>query len=304
VLQLISRLSPTWQDAVNAALLGDAFGVPHEFKAARDIPPTHELEMVMPAAYAKTYDWIPYGTWSDDGSQMLALLDMLVAAGGNYDGELFSENLLAWLNRSKYQAGGKVFDCGLQTSRALRLLERGQCPLPDENHCGNGSLMRVLPVAALPDLYGISRADAVRTAMAQSNVTHPQARTRVSCALYVELAWLAQAGRRGLQAMLPEAGQALLAHGRLSPAEEQALAYILAYDSKNLPMNSGYVVNTLWSALGAVDRSMSLSDTLRHAVAGGGDTDTVACVAGGLAGLVFGWDDTAREWRRQMRLPG
>jgi len=59
----------------------------------------------------------------------------------------------------------------------------------------------------------------------------------------------------------------------------------------------------LWSALWAVDRSDSLSDSLRNVVSIGGDTDTVACIAGGLAMLVFGWDETAREWAQQMVWP-
>jgi ADP-ribosyl-[dinitrogen reductase] hydrolase len=301
LLQLISQIPPVWQGAVHAALLGDAFGVPHEFKAGHDVPHKAALAMVLPDSYRKTYAWIPYGTWSDDGSQMMALLDALVSAEGRYDAAMFGENLLAWLHKAKYQAGGSVFDCGMQTSAALRRLAQGKRPVFDDNHCGNGSLMRVLPVAALPDTFGVSKVDALRVAMAQSDVTHPQARTRVSCALYIELAWLAQSGRRGLRAMLPEAGRVLLENGLLSASEEQALGYILAYGRDNMPSNTGYVVNSLWSALWAVDRSTSLSDTLRNAVAVGGDTDTVACIAGGLAGLVFGWDDTAHEWRRQMQ---
>lgn len=303
MLQLISRLPSQWQDAVHAALLGDAFGVPHEFKAGFDVPDKATLAMVLPASYKKTFAWVPYGTWSDDGSQMLALLDALVADGGRYDAVRFGENLLAWLNKARYQAGGKVFDCGMQTSAALRLLADGKRPVFDDNHCGNGSLMRVLPVAALPDAYGLSQVDALRVAMAQSDVTHPQTRTRVCCALYVALAWMAQSGRTGLRGLLPEAGQVLVGAGLLSGPEEKALEYILAYGRDNMPSNTGYVVNSLWSALWAVDRSTSLSDTLRNSVAVGGDTDTVACIAGGLAALVFGWDDTAHAWRRQMTYP-
>lgn len=303
MLQLISRLPPTWQDAVHAALLGDAFGVPHEFKRGHDVPHKAALEMVLPDSYRKTYAGIPYGTWSDDGSQMLALLDTLVATEGRYDAGAFGQNLLAWLHQARYQAGGKVFDCGMQTSAALRLLVEGKRPVFDDNHCGNGSLMRVLPVAALPDAFGLSQVEALRVAMAQSDVTHPQTRTRVCCALYVVLAWMAQSGRTGLRALLPEAGRLLMDAGLLTPAEENALDYILAYGRDNMPSNTGYVVNSLWSALWAVDCSSSLSDTLRNAVAVGGDTDTVACIAGGLAGLVFGWDDAAHEWRRQMQYP-
>lgn len=300
---LIAELSSPWPHAVSAALLGDAFGVPHEFKTGANIPHKAELSMVMPSGYAKTYEHIPYGTWSDDGSQMLALLDVLVAGEGRYSADAFGANLLAWRDEARFQAGGVVYDCGLQTSAALDALSRGKVLGSDETRCGNGSLMRVLPVAALPNTYCISQRDALLIAMAQSDITHPQRLARVACALYVALAWHAQSGRRGLRALLPEAAKTLISYGVLTVAEQTALGEILAYGKQNMPTNSGYVSNSLWSALWAIDRSASLSDTLRNVVSVGGDTDTVACIAGGLAALVFGWDETALEWTAQMVWP-
>lgn len=298
--QLITRLPAPWKAAADAALVGDAFGVPHEFKIGANVPHKGELAMVMPVSYPKTYEHIPYGTWSDDGSQMLALLDALLTGAGQFSADAFGANLLAWRHEASFQAGGIVFDCGMQTRVALDALARGDVLQVDESHCGNGSLMRVLPVAALPDAFGVSQRDALLVAMAQSDLTHPQRLARVCCALYVELAWLAHDGTRGLQALLPNAAQVLIAHGVLTMAEQSALADILAYGARNMPTNSGYVVNSLWSALWAIDRSDSLSDTLRNVVCLGGDTDTVACIAGGLASLVFGWDETAQEWAEQM----
>lgn len=303
MLQLISRLPAPWHAAVTAALLGDAFGVPHEFKEGYAVAHKAELGMVMPDSYRKTYPWVPYGTWSDDGSQMLALLDALTARDGIYDEDLFGANMLAWLGQARYQAGGAVFDCGLQTRKALDELAAGRRYHSINAKCGNGSLMRVLPVAALVDMYQVSRVDALRVAMAQSDVTHPQALARVCCALYVELAWRAQGGSRGLRALMPAAAHTLLANNLLTEVEQAALQEILDFGRHELPTNSGYVVNSFWSALWAVDRSTSLSDTLRNVVTAGRDTDTVACIAGGLAALVFGWDGRAHEWRRQMQFP-
>lgn len=301
MLQLISQLAPPWSEAVSAALLGDAFGVPHEFKIGADVPHKGELAMVMPASYPKTFSGIPYGTWSDDGSQLLALLCTLIEGAGRFDADVFGQHLLAWLHEARFQAGGLVFDCGMQTRVALSALARGESLDIDEARCGNGSLMRVLPVAALPDTFGVSPSVALQIAMAQSNPTHPQALARVCCALYIELAWRIQRGERGgLRAMMPAAARTLLDYGLLTPREQTALADILAYGAKNMPNNSGYVVNSLWSALWAIDRSSSLSDTLKNVVCLGADTDTVACIAGGLASLVFGWDDLARQWHRQM----
>lgn len=303
MLQLIDQLPAQWQDAIVAALLGDAFGVPHEFKQGYQVPVKQDLTMVMPEQYVKTYSWIPYGTWSDDGSQLLALLDTLCQHAGRYDEPYFGAQLLSWLHEAKYQAGGAVFDCGMQTRLALDSFAKGERFTLPGKHCGNGSLMRVLPVAAGPDVFGVTQRASLQIAMAQSDITHPQALARVCCALYVALVWRAQAGCRAFRAELPIVADDLRNMVALTPAEDEALDVILTYGHEHMLNNSGYVVNSLWSALWAVDRSTSLSDTLQNVVSAGGDTDTVACIAGGLANWVFGWDVLALEWRQQLCWP-
>src|SRR5262249_15782224 len=141
--------------------------------------------------YQKTFIEIEYGLWSDDGSQILALLDALMRSDGRYNESLFLANLLAWMHAGKFQAGGLVFDIGGQTRYALEQRESGQDPAwaLGSGRCGNGSLMRVLPAAVLPDMFGISEEDALVTGMRQSDLTHSQAIARVCCAVYVETCW-------------------------------------------------------------------------------------------------------------------
>lgn len=67
------------------ALLGDALGCPHEFKPGHSIPAAADINMAMLKDYSKTYPAIPYGTWSDDGSQLLCLLQTLADHKGELD---------------------------------------------------------------------------------------------------------------------------------------------------------------------------------------------------------------------------
>lgn len=305
MLQLIAELPDPWRGAVEAALLGDAFGVPHEFKRGHQIPPVEVLNLVMPADYPKSYAAVPYGTWSDDGSQLLALLSVLQAHRGLYHAPSFVQALLRWYNDGAFQAGGVVFDCGGQTRAALTAQAAGSMPGDNPHLCGNGSLMRVLPVAALPDWYAVPETEAIRIAMAQSDATHPQALPRVCSALYLELSWLVRKkrfspGEVGMMQLMTEAVHNLLTRGVLDDEERAAVGKVVSYGSRHVLNSSGFVVDTLWSALWAMVRAHSLSDTLRQAVALGNDTDTVACLAGGLGYLAYGWDATAQQWRRQL----
>ncbi|MCS7069216.1 MAG: ADP-ribosylglycohydrolase family protein [Meiothermus sp.] len=194
-------------------LVGDALGVPYEFHPAEALPPLEQLEMEPPPGFARAHAGVPPGTWSDDGAQALALLASLLAQGRLNLAD-FAQRLLAWRMRGYMAVDSRVFDVGVQTHRALEALARGVPPAEagpaEERANGNGSLMRVLPLAMW---HQGSDEALVQDAMLQSNPTHRHPRARVCCALYClwaryELLGLAQAWEKAvstLEALLPEA---------------------------------------------------------------------------------------------------
>jgi ADP-ribosylglycohydrolase len=64
---------------------------------------------------------------------------------------------------------------------------------------------------------------------------------------------------------------------------------------------SGYVVDSLWSAIMAFTSGNSYEDVVRRAIAFGLDTDTTACIAGGLAGIFYGYDSIPVKWIDHLR---
>ena len=48
-------------------------------------------------------------------------------------------------------------------------------------------------------------------------------------------------------------------------------------------------------------RASSYEDAVKQAVALGDDTDTTACITGGLAGIVFGYNGIPIKWRDELR---
>lgn len=57
--------------SLTGLLIGDALGVPYEFKEPRDLPPAHLIEYEPPRGFPRSHAQVPPGTWSDDGSQAL-----------------------------------------------------------------------------------------------------------------------------------------------------------------------------------------------------------------------------------------
>jgi ADP-ribosylglycohydrolase len=277
-------------------LVADAVGVPYEFHHADALPPAHLLDMTPPAGFRRAHPGTPPGTWSDDGAQALALLDSLLTMG-RLDLDDFGARLLAWLDRGAYTPDGRVFDCGVQTQFSLDALRRGvpaaRSGRTDEQANGNGALMRVLPLAlwhAGDDASLI--ADAERSGLP----THGHLRSGVVCALVCLWA------RRRMEGD-PDGFEAACADLRAAYAGDAARATELEVVlTTGGPTGSGYVVDTLHGARHALRvGGDDYAAVVRAAIGLGRDTDTTACVAGGLAGLRVGVAGVPDAWRAAMR---
>lgn len=278
-------------------LVGDAAGVPYEFHAPEELPPYHELEMTPPPGFRRAHASVPPGTWSDDGAQALALLASLLERGA-LDLADFGQRLVAWYERGYLAVDSRVFDVGIQTSEAIRRLVAGTpahaAGSTDERANGNGSLMRDLPLALW---HRGSDHDLVRDAHAQSQVTHGHLRSQVCCALYCLWA------RRTLQGVSDAWGDAVSTlrgiYGSGSPALAELETQIRPDDPPE-GRGTGYVVDCLRSARLAVGAG-AYEDVVKTAIALGHDTDTTACVAGGIAGIRDGVGAIPKRWLEQMR---
>jgi ADP-ribosylglycohydrolase len=63
---------------------------------------------------------------------------------------------------------------------------------------------------------------------------------------------------------------------------------------------TGYVVDSLWAAQWT-NIYESYEKTVKLAISLGDDTDTTACIAGGIAGLIHGFEAIPERWRENLR---
>jgi ADP-ribosylglycohydrolase len=277
-------------------LIGDALGVPYEFHPAETIPRPTQIEFEPPAGFRRAHAGTPPGTWSDDGAQALCLLASLLECGRLNPDDL-GRRLLSWHDRGDYAVDGRVFDVGVQTARALGNLRSGTPALEagptDERANGNGSLMRVLPLA----LWHRGGDDELAAdARAQSRVTHGHLRAQACCALYCLWA------RRILEAAADPWHEAVAGLRALYSAEPEFLDELdgeIRPDDPPLGRGSGYVVDCLHSARWAVAVG-PYEPAVKAAISLGNDTDTTACVAGGIAGVRDGVSAIPDRWRHRL----
>ena len=292
--------------AVLGALIGDALGVPFEFRKPEVVRAALLPDFSYPERFSRAHEGTPTWTYSDDGAQLLALADSLMADGG-LSLPKFCQRLLAWVRTGHYAVGGQVFDIGKQTYDALGRVQDGyppeECGRDLEQCNGNGSLMRVLPVALW---HQGSDLEMIDVAMRSSIPTHPHVRSQVCCAFYCLVARRLLHGEyRSWQDVYLQL-RSLLTHrssekpGSVELVELDNLVHpSLVY--RPLP-GAGYVVDSLWIAIRALEQP-SFVDAVRWAIQQGYDTDTNACLAGGLAGLKWGPGGIPPDWIEQLRGP-
>jgi ADP-ribosylglycohydrolase len=161
------------------AEVGGALGVPVEFESR----PTVQAKSVTGMRGYGTYHQ-PAGTWSDDSSTLLCRSESLV--GRPFDTEDIGRRFMAWCREQLWTSRGKVFDIGHATAQALSRVVTGTpaelAGVDDANSNGNGSLMRILPVALrFAQEETALLLDRIHRA---SVITHRHARSRKACGLY------------------------------------------------------------------------------------------------------------------------
>ena len=296
---------PTRQERIEGGLLGllvgDALGVPYEFQPPARIPARRRRSSSSrPTGYPRAHAGVPPGTYSDDGAQALCLLASLLDRG-RLDPDDLARRLLDWYETGYLAVDGQVFDVGIQTSQAFRALKAGTPALEagpaDERANGNGSLMRVLPLALW---HKGTDAELVEDACTQSVVTHGHVRSQLCCALYCLWA------RRTLEGV----GRPLARGRRRAPRWSWPTTPrgSTSWTPRSAPTTppsrpAGATSSTACSRPGGRRPPGTFEQVVKAAVALGHDTDTTAAVAGGIAGLRDGRAGHPRPLARRPPRP-
>lgn len=281
-------------------LIGDAVGVSYEFKHRNKI---HDIDMFPKHLTDKTYPHIEFGTWSDDGAQSLILLESLVEKNALDLNDLLTRFTL-WLDQGHMAVNAEVFDVGIQTYTYLQKFKRNKGfelnHHPHESENGNGSLMRCLPLALW---HQGSTKELVELAHKQSVTTHPHIRSQVCCALYCVIAKnLLVFGKSYNDDLLQHSVEQLVQiykDTENSKAIKELQEHILSFDIKKC-QGTGYVVDSLMTALQCL-KEKNYKQVIQKAVSFGNDTDTTACIAGGLAGIMFGFKALPETWVKGLK---
>ena len=305
-------------DGILGLATADALGVPVEFSKREKL----KHDPVTGMRGFGTHHQSP-GTWSDDTSMVLCLWDRLklqiaaadpdcAIADPDYDGIM--RNFADWYLKGAFTPHGVCFDCGITTSQAIMRYQSGtkalDCGGIGERDNGNGSLMRILPIAYyLHARYGDDLAghpESFDIIHRVSALTHAHKRSLIACGIYICIATALLSGVDLRNAIAYGMRQAWSYYENRPGFREELGHYQrfmeddFAVISEGSIRSSGYVVDTLEAAIWCLLNTDNYRDCVLKAVNLGKDTDTVAAVAGGLAGLAYGYRSIPQEWLDQL----
>jgi ADP-ribosylglycohydrolase len=203
---------------------------------------------------------------------------------------------------------GYVFDVGAATRDAIHRLRSGVQPLvaggDSENDNGNGSLMRIAPLVIY--IYKMPINERFGITKDISSITHRHIRSVLACFYYLEFMRNILLGNSKEEAFTLIAEEFVKYTRSLKIRNKELVHFerLCSLSFLEIPnseiKSSGYVIHTLEAAIWCFMNSESYSETVLKAVNLGDDTDTNAAVAGGLAGLYYGYENIPQEWIDQL----
>jgi ADP-ribosylglycohydrolase len=275
---------------------GDALGTTAEFASRGTFEPLTDMVGGGPFGLAP-------GQWTDDTSMALCLAESLVERRG-FDPVDQMRRYVRWWRQGYLSSTGRCFDIGGTVLVALESFERTGKPFSGptgERAAGNGSLMRLAPVA----LYFASDPhEAIEKAGESSRTTHGARAAVDACRYFAGLL---------LGALRGEAKEKLIEElfcpvpgywqqNRLDPAVEAVAAGSFKHKQPPALRGTGYVVNCLESALWAFLHGASFEEGCLLAVNLGDDADTTGAVYGQLAGAYYGLQAIPDRWRKKIAM--
>lgn len=280
------------EDKIKGALIGlacgDAVGTTLEFEVRGQFEPIDDMVGGGPFN-------LKAGQWTDDTSMALCLAHSL-AYQKEFDPIDQMNRYCNWYLYGYMSSNGECFDIGVTVSAALRqYLETKEpfCGSTDKYSSGNGSLMRLAPI---PIFYHGDYDDCIKYSAESSRTTHASDECIDCCKLFASLIFNAFSAKTKLE---------VFDKNSYIPKCENVLAIsnrdFLSRSYSEIE-GSGYVVESLASALWCFMNGSTFKECILLAANLGNDADTTAAICGQIAGAYYGMSGISQKWRESISM--
>lgn len=288
-------------DSVIGLAMGDAMGVPLEFSIRKKL-----IEHPVTSMLGYGSHDVPAGSWSDDTTMTICEIESF-NKNNKFDYDDIMKNYIKWVLYGEFTPSGELFDIGRTCLKAIRKYDEGktipiECGGTSINSNGNGSLMRILPVALYSFYKKINESSIIKLTNEMSSLTHGHDISKLGCYIYVRYVMYLLSGLSK-----EESYSKIKDLDYSSYSEESIDAYgrILNDDIKKYELDSissrGYVVDTLEASLWVLLNTNSFKQAIIGAINLGQDTDTIGAIVGSMAGIIYGINDIPKSWLENLK---
>ena len=296
----MNRQNNQYLGAIIGHAVGDAMGFPTEFSKREELLKNPVIEMIDSPDVGQ-----PAGSWSDDTAMEIATIDSFIQKKC-FDYKAIMDKWVKWISKSEYTPTGVTFDIGRTCLKAIKKYCNGTAPLQcgstSINENGNGSLMRILPVALYAYLKNLDDISIRKLTNEVSSLTHAHEVSRLGCYIYVQFI-------------------ICLLKGYTKEEAYKHIQYLdySAYDMHSLKLykrildeqievqrldqikSTGYIVDTLESAMWIFMNAEHYKEAIIASTNIGGDTDTIGAIVGSMAGIYYGFDSIPSNWLEKLQ---
>jgi ADP-ribosyl-[dinitrogen reductase] hydrolase len=254
---------------------GDALGCTTEFMTPKEIKTKFGIHSTITGG--GPFHFLP-GEVTDDTDMAICVAKGILRAPHNPI-EAIGQEFLNWEAK-------KPKDIGMTIMQAISFYDevdgwafaaKRAHDVLGQKSAGNGSVMRVLPVALAYNNPSMM----MRIAHAQSKLTHYDNAAADACVIYTKIAYRLLRGEPLLTALT---------------SEIEATRYISALYEKPVSTPDAYVVHTMEWMVHILTTTDSYLDAIVVSANAGYDSDTLAAMVGGLAGIYYGYDSIPTDY--------
>lgn len=282
-------------------IIGDALGVPLEFRKRDSFIDNKVVDMLGNGSHN-----VDKGTWSDDSSMVIATISSIINNNGIIEYKDIMNNFMLWADGNDFNINGYTFGIGRTTLNALKCyryrdefkeynnpINCGQSNFKDN---GNGSLMRILPIAYYCYYKKLNDNQVYCLIKNISSLTHKHEISILGCYIYVLFVINLLDGNSKENSY-----KYIREYNYERYFDNEIINYynrILNNDISKLVLDDisslGFVVDTLEAVIWCFMNNDNYKNCVIEAINLGNDTDTIGALVGGLSGIYYG--DIPNKW--------
>lgn len=288
------------KDGIIGHAVGDAMGVPVEFYKREELLKHPVTQMLGYGSHA-----VPKGSWSDDTTMEICLIQSFIDKE-TFDYDDIMNNFIKWIEEGDFTATGKLFDIGRTCLRSIRNYAEGKTKAEESgldtvDSNGNGSLMRILPVAYYCYYRNFKENEIYHLVKNISSLTHRHEISILGCYIYINYVIQLLEGKDKFTSyhFIKLMDYSMFSNESLNVYDRILQGDIWKHNIDEIN-SSGYIVDTLEASLWVLLNAKDYTESIIGAINLGGDTDTIGAITGSMAGILYGYESIPEQWLNQL----